>query len=52
MAEIPELGVAPKSIGTRSGSLWLMAAKTRSLEVVISYLLICFEFRVSGSGLN
>jgi hypothetical protein len=34
MADIPELGVAPKSTGTMSGCLWLMAVSTLSLDVI------------------
>src|SRR5512141_2218869 len=33
MAEMPELGVAPRSTGTRSGSRCSMAARMRSREV-------------------
>jgi hypothetical protein len=37
MAEIPELGVEPKSTGTLSGSWWATAAKTLCREFILNY---------------
>ena len=33
---VPELGVAPRSTGTPSGSTWLIALRTRSREFIIA----------------
>jgi hypothetical protein len=40
MAEIPELGVALRSTGTRSGWWWFIADKIRSLEVITCFSMV------------
>ena len=40
MAEMPELGVLPRSTGTRSGSRWRTLVRIRSLGVILCVMFV------------